>query len=232
MQGPADPWLTPVLTRTVESLVGLWDGQRFTTLSVGSLIAWGLEWGREPLPASEPPPQGGLLLNSERDDGALMLLLHDGAQWCLIDIDGWGAEYHRRETDLSWRPTSAEGSPLRSVPLSWASFAPGHIDLAGLGEDGSLRKSRLKDGDHLNTCTTAGPREGGFLAAAIVREGLVAGVTRSRVEWLLHGARRFLPWRTTEVSIPSAVACFPCPQTRELVVVCKDGAVVSVPIPG
>ena len=157
--------------------------------------------------------------------------MHVGPRWCLIDIDGRGKD-RRHETGLSWWPTSPEGSPLRSVPVSWASFAPGHIDLAGLGEDGSLQGSRLKDGDLFTTCTAAGPREGGYLAAAIVREGLVAGVTRSRIEWLLHGARRFLPWRTTEVSIPSAVACFPCRQTRELVVVCKDGAVVNVPIPG
>ena len=227
MEGRADPWLTPVLPRRVESLVGLWDGQSFGILSVGSLIAW----YTPPLTDLEVGPTAGLLLNSDRDDEELMLLMQVGPQWCLIDIDGRG-EDRRHETGLSWWPTSPEGSPLRSVPVSWASFAPGHIDLAGLGENGSLQGSRLKDGDLFTTCAAAGPREGGYLAAAIVREGLVAGVTRSRIEWLLHGARRFLPWRTTEVSIPSAVACFPCRQTRELVVVCKDGTVVNVPIPG
>ncbi len=225
---PGDPWLTAVLPGSVGSFVGLYDGQSFHILSVGSLTAW----GSLPLPDPDVNPTAGLLFNSKFNDLDLTLLIPELPQWCSIHVDS-GGRNQRRETGLSWWPTSAEGSTLRSVPVSWASFAPGQIDLAGLGEDGSLHGSRLRDGDLFTTCTAAGPREeGGFLAAAIVREGLVAGVTRSRVEWFHHGARRFLPWRTTEVSIPSAVACFACPQTRELVVVCMDGSVVNVPIPG
>ena len=87
MEGLADPWLTPVLTGTVESLVGLWDGQSFRILSVGSLTAW----ASLPLTDLEANPPAGLLLDSDRDDdGELMLLVHVGPQWCLIYIDGRG----------------------------------------------------------------------------------------------------------------------------------------------
>ena len=64
MEGRADPWLTPVLPRRVESLVGLWDGQSFHILSVGSLTAW----GSLPLTDLEASPPAGLLLDSDRDD--------------------------------------------------------------------------------------------------------------------------------------------------------------------
>ena len=74
MEGRTDPWLTPVLPRRVESLVGLWDGRSFGILSVGSLIAW----YTPPLTDLEAGPTAGLILNSDRDDEGLTLLMHGG----------------------------------------------------------------------------------------------------------------------------------------------------------
>jgi hypothetical protein len=75
-------------------------------------------------------------------------------------------------------------------------------------------------------------RAEGYLAATIVRADLVAGVSRSHIDWLHTGDRGFVRRSTTRVNLRSAVACFPSPQTRELLVVCRDGVVVRVPMPG
>ena len=218
------PWLTPILTTELESLVGFWDGRLLHLLAVASLTSW----GSLPLSGPEEPPPGALLLNPDHgEENDFSIFAHDGRQWCASDP--WGDVRHL--TRLSWRPALAEGNPLRSPPLSWSGHAPGEIDLCGLGEQGSIHWARFREGMLASVNSTHGAGEPGYLAATIVRDGLVAGVTSSRVEWLRCGNSQFRPWRSTDVAIPSAVACFAVRQTDELVVVCKDGLVVRVPIP-
>ncbi|QEH35979.1 hypothetical protein OJF2_45370 [Aquisphaera giovannonii] len=224
MEALSSPWLTPVLRTAIESLVGLWDGESFQVLSVGSLTSWGTLH----LPAGEAPPPPGLLLDSEGgEDGEFDVLTHDGREWCRVDP--WGGSL--RPTGLQWRP-EPRGDALRSLTPSWIAAADGGLELAGPGEDGSLHWGRLQDGQLIARNASPGPADGGYLAAAVVREGVVAGVSRSRVDWVRCGARAFQSWRATPEPIPAAVAAFPSRPTGELIVVARDGLVVRLPIPG
>jgi hypothetical protein len=71
----------------------------------------------------------------------------------------------------------------------------------------------------------------GYLAATVVRPGLVAAVGPARIDWLGVGGAGFKLLGTTRAELGSALACFASQPTRELVVVCLDGGVVVVPVP-
>jgi hypothetical protein len=73
--------------------------------------------------------------------------------------------------------------------------------------------------------------DGGYLAAAIVRPRLIAGVTRTRIDWLRAGTSRFTLRGSTPVALPSAVACVDSPRSGELIVIGRDGTIARVPIP-
>lgn len=167
---------------------------------------------------------------------------------------------HRRgagpSVSLGWRPEIPEGSSLLAPPFSWLARDDLGVEIAGLKVNGALNWSLVRlpgvssqahrsegnlnhlsawmPGQHemmecMASCTAA--PEDGYLAAAIVRSGLVAGVRKTSIHWLRAGPKSFAPWALTRVAIPSAIACFPCHPTNELVVVCRDGGVVRVDIP-
>ena len=71
-----------------------------------------------------------------------------------------------------------------------------------------------------------------YLAAALIRPGFVAAVTPSRIYWMRAAASGFTWTHTTRADLPAAVACFASPQTQELLVVCGDGTLGRVAIPG
>jgi tetratricopeptide (TPR) repeat protein len=219
-----EPWLTSILTTEVESLVGFWDGRLLHLLAVASLTSW----GSLPLSGPESPPAGALLLNSDHgEEGEFTVLAHDGRQWS--SFDPWGGVRH--PTRMKWRPALSHGSPLRSPLLSWSGRAPGDLELCGIGERGSIQWGMFRDGVLASQNSTWGVDEPGYRAATIVRHGLVAGVATSRIEWLRCGNSKFHLWRSTDLDLSSAVACFAARQTDELIVICKDGMIVRVPIP-
>ena len=78
------------------------------------------------------------------------------------------------------------------------SVVPDHLEIAGVGEFGTLHWAAFHRGDgrldRLASCV-ATESEGGYLAATLVRPGLVAGVTRSRIDWLRGGSGKFAPRR-------------------------------------
>jgi hypothetical protein len=220
-----EPWLTPVLPTPGDNMVGLWDGRGLTFLSAVTMTTS----GSLPLPHPDEPPSAALLIPSPWARGVrFAALVHDGREWWVLDPDGASS----LPTGLYWRPALPEASTLRSVPVSWAWHGPEHLELAGLGAGGALHWSALVGEGRLDlVARNVSAPGGGYLAAAVVRPGLVAGVTRSHVAWLRGGADAFTAMRPTEVAIPSAVACFASPRTRELIVVCSDGFIARVPIP-
>jgi hypothetical protein len=215
-----EPWLTPVARHSEGTVFSFWEGEDLLVMSATSLTVA----RRLRALVSDGAPSWALILDTE--DVASSILWHNGPEWFLSD-----AERKVSATGLHWRPERGEGSSLRSTPVSWASFAPGNLDLAGLGEFGTLHWGRLEGGELVAKNTLPSPTEGGYLAAAVVRDGLVAGVTRDRIEWLRCGPSKFQLWRASVLAIPSAVACFPSRPTRELVVVTRDGSVARVAIP-
>jgi hypothetical protein len=109
--------------------------------------------------------------------------------------------------------------------------APDHLALAGVDDDGHLYFSDLhfEVGRLLDASTMAFSESIPFLAAAVLRSGVVAGVTSKGVHWLLCDARGLKPLGHTPADLPKAVACFRNARGRELLVVTTDGTLVRIP---
>jgi hypothetical protein len=226
MDGLARPWLTPILSTEVDALIGVWDGHELYFQTVGSLLSR----NSLTLPVRDASPTAGLLLPAPpHADDAFRVLVHDGGQWSLF-----GSTNPRRcASGLCWNPCLPGPNRLRSVPLSWMTGDPEIVEVAGLGDFGTLQWAALQiadDGVELVAANTA-VIEGGYLAAAIIRPRLVAALTRSRVEWLRCGADKFSFSFSTEAAIPHPVACIASRRTSELIVVCEDGLVARVAVP-
>ena len=207
--------------------MGLWDGWELSLLHVASLEIG----GRLKIGGHESPPTAALLvLWSEDDDfGAIM---HCDWEWCFV----WERETTRHGSGHTWQPSQPETSSL--CVASWVGSDPEHLEVAGLSDSGTLHWAAFHFGDGnldlvaANVATNeTGYLETGYLAATIVRPGLVAGVTRSRIDWFRSGASKFTLRSSTDMAIPSTVACFPSRRTSELIVVCRDGFISRVPIP-
>ena len=214
------PWLTPVTPEDGAPQVGLWNGGNLAIVDVETLTALSAFESRDGDDGDSP---AGLLLNGRWDDPKL--LVHDGREW----VTRTSADDPGRGSGLGWCPGLPESSSLRSVPLSVQARGD-DLDLAGVDSEGGLTWARLHDGDMVAT-NRASAADGGFLAAAVVRDGLVAGVTARRVYWLRTGPHVFARWKTSEFAVPAAVACAPCHQTGELVIACQDGFVARLPLP-
>src|SRR5262249_49764517 len=119
------------------------------------------------------------------------------------------------------------------VPLAWLTRDRHHLEVAGLEQGGSLYWSLISLDDHglPRTLATAVSKGEVYLAAALVRPGLVAAVGRSRVDWLRAAPTGFKVVGRTPASIFRVLACFPSFLTGEVIVVCADGFVVRVPVP-
>ena len=222
----SDPWLTPVLPGEGDDFVGLWDGGALTLLAVATLNSW----GSMTAPSREPRPSAALLMGRHEADGPQSaLIMHDGESWSLFHA--WTSS--RQRTGLTWRPWLPDDSPLQSVPLSWLTIPPDYLELAGLGPSGTAHWASLNLSDgHLDLiAANVQVRDGGYLAAALVRPGLLAAVGPTRIDWLRGGVDRFSLVAITEVAFPSAVACAGSRRTDELIVICGDGFIARVACP-
>jgi tetratricopeptide (TPR) repeat protein len=251
-------WLTPALARLYDDcFAGLWDGDKLNfcrgplLVYAGSvapprdsehvshaLLLPGL-WSQPDDPGMHPVSQE-INLDAEirsRPGSLTALLLDAGVLWCGTVRPGEQlAPAHTGMTrfPFPWRPSRPEGSSLQFAPLAWLVHGPNSAELAGLGENGSVYWSALHLGDLEQRgayATNVSVRAEGYLAAALLRPGFVAGVARRSIDWLRCGPKQFTLHSATKVFLPSAVACFPSHITRELLVVCRDGVVVRVPAP-
>jgi hypothetical protein len=136
------------------------------------------------------------------------------------------------QRQLPWGPHRLEGTSLAKPILAWWESGPDRVELVGLGQNGTVYWSRLRTEPPLEVeMTNVAVRPDSYLAATLVRSGLVAAVARSSIDWLGAGSGDFRRHTSTKVFLPTAVACFPSDATHELIVVCKDGVVVRVPVP-
>jgi tetratricopeptide (TPR) repeat protein len=227
VDGLTDPWLTPVMEGVDKELVGLWDGDELYVMTVASLTSW----GSMTLPRPDACPPAAFLIPRGDDDAEheFNVLVHDGREWCLAEATGRS----RHATGLVWRPSLPAENTLRSIPISSLQADPEHLELAGLGGFGTLHWAALRaeEGRLDLVASNSAAREGGYLAVALARSGLVAAVTDAHVEWLRCGADKFTLAYRSEASVPSAVACFYTRTTGELIIICADGFVGRVPLP-
>jgi tetratricopeptide (TPR) repeat protein len=157
----------------------------------------------------------------------------------------WGAEFTyfagspsagqyttKGSTDGSgWNPKARKG--LSHPLLSWLDVPPEHIQVAGIVEVGTLYVSDIRNGPtaQLNVLTKAWS-EHPVLAAALVREDIVAALTTKALCWLRFTPGGLVLLKRAHIRLTSAVACFGNPHGKEVLVVCADGTIVRVPEPG
>jgi hypothetical protein len=132
-----------------------------------------------------------------------------------------------------WRLGVPNGGSLTRPAVSWLEKGSGGIELAGIDRDGNLYASDVRFADEkiAGASTLARAGDVPFRAAAVLRPGVVAGVTGNGVHWLRRGSGGLRPAGSIDVALPSAVASFRHPRGNELIVVCGDGTVVRVPAP-
>jgi hypothetical protein len=132
---------------------------------------------------------------------------------------------------LRWCPRLPAGSTLARPPLAWLRRGLDSLELAGVSAEGDRvcwSSLEFRSGDIVDAASDTGPAGGPYLAACLIRTGLIAAVTPKFVQWLRRGPRGSYQVATDFVSLPRAVACFPHYRGNELIVVCGDGAIARV----
>lgn len=221
----SQPWLTSILTVDGVELVGVWDGQAIYYLAVRSLTSWGSSSLSRP---NADPPAGLLLPRPGKTGLPFSVLIHDGREWCLVEPTATT----RHATGLVWRPSQSTRSSLHSVVLSWTRTDAEHLELVGLDREGALFWATLRFEDGLLDLVASNRmlREP-YLAAALLRSHYVAAVTPTHVEWVRSGADRLTVTHSTPIEISTAIACFPCRRTGELIVLSHEGCLERVHAP-
>jgi tetratricopeptide (TPR) repeat protein len=220
-QGPA--WLTPVVQSDGHAIVGLWHGGRLATLWAADLVPT----GEIPVPSPVEELGAAVLLEPKSSGRPGVWLLFVGEELCYFAGD---ADPEAMPIRLGWRPGSYYGDLASPPPPSWQ-LAGGTLTLAGLGVEGSAQWTEVQlRGGTAGVVRAVSPRVG-YLAAALLGPGRVAAVRRGGIEWLRRERGHLVPWAATRMDLPDAVACFPSPLTNELLVVCRDGWLVRVPVP-
>jgi len=233
--GQGDCWLAPLVMGPILHLVGLATEQSLTFLRAARLI----HSGRLSPPEDEASWCSALILppleNSSPLSMTILLFGQNFVWYCDQPQHGgrhWTAPAWHRAA-LGWTPSVPPGSLFPYPLVSWLQQDCERLELAAVDNNGTIHWSHvyLKPGGFKIVSTQAAVRAEGYQATAIVRPGLVAGVSRSHIDWLRAGRNTLTPESTLMASLPHAVACFPCALTNELVVVCQDGFVARVPVP-
>lgn len=220
-------WITPVMKQEGDSTwLGVWDGRDLQLLRGASMI---LMERLDCFADSEAPLMGLFLPCMRHTPGGFDIFMIDGDSVVLF---GHNAGI-QPAISIGWKPSPLPGAHIENLRISWWQAGPEQVELAGIGETGTLYWSSLLFSDHhlqlQSTNASAGDEP--YLASTLLRSGFVAGITRSHIDWLRCGRQRFSLIASEKVDLPTAVACFPSAATNELIVVCGDGHVVRVSVP-
>jgi hypothetical protein len=159
----------------------------------------------------------------------LALLLGEGTLWCTTFRQQSG----KQPAGLGWTPSQPASSTLHAPPLSWLQPDADLLELAAVREDGNVCWSliQFKDDGQPVTRMSNVSRSSKYQAAALVRPALVAAVGTYRIDWLRGSFTGFAYSAASHVAVEAVVACFASHETRELLVVSREGVVMRVPVP-
>jgi hypothetical protein len=219
-------WLTPLVTYNSHHLA-MSSGEVIQLFSGPSLVPFG-HWEAS-TDMEDIPIAAGLLLPRLMGIGALFL--GGGYAFHIVDFHE-PDENPRCPVRLGWTPSVPVGSSLIAPSLAWLESSNLELELAGITEGGCLYWSQIRfdseDKTEVITISSKCTRDEGYLAAAIIKPGYIAGVKRYRVEWLRCSAKELSKKSETKVRISSPVACYPHHATNELLLVSIDGTVGRV----
>jgi tetratricopeptide (TPR) repeat protein len=229
-------WLAPMVAGSKLPLIALAAEQNLRLLRGANLA----HWGRLAFPEDDGSWCSPFVLTSREGSDRLSMIILLLGQNALWHCDApwpkprpWNPGSWQR-VSLGWTPGIPHENGLRHPIVSWFRQDSRHVELAGVTDNGTIQWSQLQlrpDGHRIGF-SHAAIRAEGYLATAIVRRGLIVGVSRSHLDWFRRGSRTTLsPELTLRAALPHAIACFPCAWTNEVIVVCHDGLVARVPVP-
>jgi tetratricopeptide (TPR) repeat protein len=221
------------LTSLWEGLVGICTGAQVEILQERNLVP--ITHIEKSVAGWDRPAAGLLLPTVNRELHATGgLFLGSRGVWYFDNC------LRRRPRDfvrIGWTPAVPEGGDLKTPQLSWHWNGANELELAGITNDHSLywSKLRLEAGRLSLVSTQASALKGEddrYLAAAIIRPGVLAAVTQKHVAWFRCGSMKGLNnYSMTAIPSRSVVACFPFEPSEQLVLIERDGTVLEIQTP-
>jgi hypothetical protein len=135
---------------------------------------------------------------------------------------------------LNWKPGIPRGSRIGSAILSWAMPSMEYLEVAAVGEDGTLYWSNIQlNEEKLDILATGFSATGeSYLAATLLGPGFAAGAARGHIDWFRCRGNGLQVVARTNFTLPPPTACFASRASpQELLIVCADGLLARVPIP-
>jgi tetratricopeptide (TPR) repeat protein len=220
--------LTPIGDLGGQQVFGLRHDGRLTQMYADDL----LPTGEVTAPESADAIGAALLLPDAAAGQPAVWLLFAGNRLWLSAVNGTPKEV---PGTLGWRPGWLHRVLLSAPPLAWRVWGPDELEFAGLDQEGVHWA-------HVNFNTPWAPPswspmmaavagQTGYLAVAFIGPGRLAAVRRMGVDWLRREGKRLVLTSSTGLGLEAAVACFHSPLTGELLVVCRDGWLVRLPVP-
>jgi tetratricopeptide (TPR) repeat protein len=218
-----DDWLTPIGMVSGQPGYAAWFGGDLYLMQGSPRVPiQHFEWLSH---QTQHPVAGLVIVPDTPESPGRALLLGSNSIW---SIDNILARRFPKAKHLAWAPSVPEKGGLYHPLVSWLHASPDEIEFTGIGRENCLCWSKfcLKH-EHVNATNSDGRHR--YLAAAIIRPGLVAAVTDTAVEWVKCGSAVFTRQGRTPLPFSSAVACFPHQLTKQLVIISAEGAITCVP---
>lgn len=225
---PGTALLSNVFVSGGSYLVGLWDGFDFTYLSGTDLMPEQTVSLQLDLRAAIILSSGG---NQERRRTFSLLFGDDRLAFLSPSLRASIDVATQVFLRLPWRLPEVEG--IAVPPFDWSRVKGHSLEMCGVTEGGALGWARLRLFEEPEVVATRQvDSDPPFLAAALLSaSSLVAGVRGIGVYRYAISDDWVRPLPPIAADLREAVACFSCPRSRELIVVCRRGEVVRVAMP-
>jgi tetratricopeptide (TPR) repeat protein len=233
----SESWLTPIVPRGVERLVGLADGADLMLVDASS----GMHWGRLTI-ADDPrdPPTAAILIPADVAAGAatnpLVVFTHQGPHW--VVLDAFGKLLY--QTSYYFRPAKTGSDPFfDGSTVSWQ-FSPPHLFLVSVDADGVVSQAEFELGQSRVRLLQSriASADGGYRGAICREPNLVIAWATDRIEWLkpnfrgIPDTRALNAAKVVRLDMTTAVACFAGQDPTDILVVHRDGTISTVGLAG
>jgi tetratricopeptide (TPR) repeat protein len=216
--------LTPSACRlsTSDWAVGFWNGEELEILKGAYLIPHETR-----KPSRVDHVHLTILLHpfQANTDLPAILWFEGDAVWLQSNQD---APMYRAR--LGWRPSLRQKGLADGVALTWRTEPRNRVELAGLTEEGVVYWSQLELEREMIASTQA-TKEDGFHAVTFIRENVVASVKADVVHFLHCGPGGITTLGKSKATLERIVACYPCHQTQEVILISVGGKIERLPLP-